>query len=492
MSKVLDLDLFKKNHIMVIGDVMLDRYLWGEVDRISPEAPVPVFQIKKRSEVAGGAGNVVSNLDGLGCEVSIIGLCGRDDPGKRLHRLLSSERVNSYLVEDSERPTITKTRVVSSGQQLIRLDEEIIFPVLNNARKRLTEIIEEKIESCQAIVISDYGKGIFQSPGMTENIIKLANENDTPVFIDPKGKDWKRYKSATCITPNTKELETIYGKPIESREELIEVMKNVIREFSLLSLLVTRGAKGMCLLQKNGTPDFIPALAREVFDVSGAGDTVISTFASGVASGMNFLAAAKLANIAAGIVVGKVGTQPINIFELKTAVDMDSESISGSYIYKIASRSTAKVHTQLWQASGEKVVFTNGCFDLLHPGHIHLLHKARELGDKLVVGLNDDASIRRLKGESRPILNENDRASILASLDCVDSVVIFGEDTPESLIDNLRPDILAKGADYQIDEVVGKKIVESYGGEVRLIKTLEGYSTTNITQKVMNSHNGNG
>ena len=487
----LNLNSFKDSHVMVVGDVMLDCYLWGDVNRISPEAPVPVFNVKKKSDVAGGAGNVLSNLSGLGCEVTIIGLCGKDEPGKRLRTLLSNERVHASLIEDSQRPTIVKTRVVSNSQQLIRLDEEIVFPVLDDIRKKLTDIIEKKIESCHTLIISDYGKGIFQTDGVTEQIIKIAKKNNTPVFVDPKGKNWERYKSATCITPNTKELETVYGKSIESKEELIEVMENTIREFDLSSLLVTQGARGMCLLQKGGNPQFIPAQAKEVFDVSGAGDTVISTFTACISIGMDTDDAAKLSNIAAGIVVGKVGTQPINIFELKTSADMDSESISGGYIYKIASRSAAKLHIQLWQANGERVVFTNGCFDLLHPGHIHLLNKARELGDRLVVGLNDDASIKRLKGSSRPILNEHDRASILASLECVDSVIIFSEDTPESLIDTIRPDILVKGADYRIDEVVGKDIVESYGGEVKLVNTLEGYSTTNIAQKVLDTHNRN-
>ena len=480
---------FEESSILVIGDVMLDRYLWGDVQRISPEAPVPVFHIRRQSELSGGAGNVVSNLVGLGCSVTVIGVCGNDEEGKRLHKLFYNDKVRNLILRDSERATITKTRIVSNGQQLLRLDDEEVFPVNSDIRGNILKLVKDNLQNCNAIILSDYGKGVLQTPGLAQSIIGLAQQHNTPVMVDPKGKDWSRYKNATCVTPNIKELETVYGDILDKREKLTEAMQSILTEYDLSWLLVTRGPRGMCLLNNNEAPVFIPALTREVYDVSGAGDTVISTLALGVASGLTFPEAAGLANIAAGIVVGKIGTQPINLFELEASVARNGDRFYGTFINKVTSLNAAEVQVQAWKANGDKIVFTNGCFDLLHPGHIHLLNQSKDLGDRLIVGLNSDASVRRLKGPGRPILTEHDRASLLGSLDCVDLVVIFEEDTPENLIKALRPDILSKGTDYRLEEVVGRKIIESYGGQVRLITLLDGHSTTDITKRVLQAHN---
>jgi len=486
-----DFHRFKQSHILVVGDLMLDCYLWGDVQRISPEAPVPVFHISERSEVPGGAGNVVSNLAGLGCSVTVIGVCGNDDEAERLNHLLCGNKVQTHMVKDSKRPTATKTRIVSNGQQLLRLDNEEISTLDTNIRDALLNKINDTLSSCDAIILSDYGKGIFQTHGFAQSVISSAQNYNVPVIVDPKGKDWDRYRGATCVTPNLKELETVYGDIIDGKAQLLMAMQSILEKYHLSWLLVTRGPLGMCLAKKEQEPVFIPSIAREVYDVSGAGDTVVATLSLGVASGLTFSEAAKLANVAAGIVVGKLGTQAINQLELKAAIEINGDGLSGPFMNKIASLSAATIQVQAWKANGEEIVFTNGCFDLLHPGHIHLMNRAKDLGDRLIVGVNADESVRRLKGATRPILAESDRASLLGSLNCVDLVVIFEDDTPERLISTLKPNVLAKGADYTIDQVVGREIVESYGGQVFLIPTLEGYSTTDITNRILVANNAN-
>jgi D-beta-D-heptose 7-phosphate kinase / D-beta-D-heptose 1-phosphate adenosyltransferase len=488
MTFKIDLDGFKNTRVLVIGDLMLDRYLWGDVNRISPEAPVPIFQIRNSSELRGGAGNVVSNLIGLGCSVSVIGIRGADESGRRLRALMNHDNIHDLSFECSDRPTITKTRIVSNGQQLIRLDEEEIKPIGSEVVKDVTRKIDENSNKVDAIILSDYGKGLLQSEGLPQAIIKTGRNRGIPVFVDPKGRDWERYRGATCITPNSKEIEIYDGCAIEKNDQLIAAMERTISKLDLAWLLVTRGALGMCLMCKDCVPYFISTQARQVFDVSGAGDTVISMLAIAVASKVNFSEAARLANLAAGIVVGKVGTQPINLFELKTALRTNDATLNGYFHNKVFTQDTSLIQVEAWKGNREKIVFTNGCFDLLHPGHIHLLNKAKELGKRLIVGLNADKSVSRLKGPSRPILNEQDRASILGSLDCVDMVVLFDEDTPENLIARLKPAILVKGADYKIGQVVGRQIVESYGGKVELVQVLEGYSTNNIAKKVLQSN----
>lgn len=480
----LDRNRFRSVHVLVIGDVMLDAYYWGNVKRISPEAPVPVFHTRTRSEVLGGAGNVINNLTSLECKATALGICGNDEAGNRLKNLLDRKGIQDQVLRDSSRPTITKTRVLSSGQQLLRIDDEEVFPLDQAVAKDLLGSVHELILKCNAVILSDYGKGTLSSLKLVQTIIELSKSQKLPVIIDPKGADWSRYEGATCITPNTNELELVYGASIKDEEQLVGAMQDIKSRYRLNCLLTTRGPLGMCFLPANNKPAFIPSLAREVYDVSGAGDTVIATFSLGVASGMSFVDAARLANVAAGIVVGKLGTQPVALSELESSLARTQGNSSGHFSRKVSSLSAARLQIKAWRANGETIVFTNGCFDLLHPGHIHLLNTAKNLGNRLVVGLNSDASVQRLKGDNRPILSEHDRASMLGALDSVDLAIVFDEDTPEKLIGALKPDILIKGKDYMIGEVVGKEIVESYGGHVTLIDLLDGYSTTNIAGKV--------
>ena len=481
----MNLSALNQKRILVVGDVMLDRYLWGDVKRISPEAPVPVVRIRQQSEIPGGAGNVAANLAGLECPASILGVCGKDEAGNRLRKIFSEKGIDPLLQESLVRPTITKTRVMARGQQLLRLDEEEPRILSLELEEKIFARFEQVAPVCDGVVLSDYGKGIFQTPNLCQRIIRYCRTLDIPVLVDPKGSDWTRYQGATCITPNTAELERVTGSSAEEGEpELIQSATATRRQYGLEWLLVTRGSRGMILCGNDASPLVIPARAREVFDVSGAGDTVIATLAAGLALGLSFSQAAQLSNLAAGIVVGKLGTQPITRPELSAAIELNDMQRQSTGASKIAILESARILIKSWQSSGQKVVFTNGCYDLLHPGHIHLLHQSRDLGDRLIVGLNTDASVRRLKGNTRPIVAERDRAAIISALGCVDLVVLFDEDTPLQLIRAIKPDILVKGEDYRLDQVVGREVVESYGGKVCRVPLLQGYSTTQIAEKI--------
>ena len=471
-------------HILVIGDVMLDRYLWGEVSRISPEAPVPVVRVGQKTKVLGGAGNVAANVAGLGCQVTLVGLCGDDADGRELQTMLREVGVRDQLLLNTTRPTITKTRIMAQDQQLLRLDEEAVQPPTEQEQQQIIAFLQENLSRFNAVILSDYDKGQVTSLGLCREIIRSCSDKSVPVLVDPKGENWERYRGATCITPNTMEFhQVVDGRPDDGPELLAEI-NTVQKQFDFDWLLLTRGARGMCLFPLQGEPVDIPTRAREVFDVSGAGDTVIATLAVGVAAGLSFPEAARLANSGAGLVVGKLGTQPVNREELQAALHMNGHEgeVFASKV-KTTDLPSAVRQALAWQQAGEKVVFTNGCFDLLHPGHVNLLHQARTCGDRLIIGLNTDCSVKQLKGESRPILAEQDRAAILSALECVDLVVLFAEQTPLNLIEAIQPDILVKGADYALDQVVGREIVESYDGEVRLIQLTEGYSTTGLIEK---------
>lgn len=471
--------------VLVIGDVMLDRYVWGEVKRISPEAPVQIVRVRDRSEVLGGAGNVAANLAGLKCPVFLVGIRGTDMAGERLCELLEKSGIESGLIADPLRPTITKTRIMAQGQQLLRLDEEEIEAPLEVVLDSVSCMIEKIMPECRAVVLSDYGKGLLTSGQFVRKVIGASRQRGIPVLVDPKGTDWERYQGATCITPNMAEFEAVAGPCTEPGRDVFEKeARAVLRRYGAEWLLVTRGPLGMSLF---GGADHlaITARAREVYDVSGAGDTVIATLAAGVASGLSYADSAFLANMAAGIVVGKLGTQPVGRSELESAARLSGPNANGLSLSKVCSLEAAALQIKSWRASGTKIVFTNGCFDLLHPGHIQLLQLAKDLGERLIVGLNADVSVRRLKGQGRPILSERDRAALLTSLACVDMVVIFEEDTPLRLIGSLRPDILVKGADYRLEEVVGRDVVEQYGGKVVLVPIAEGFSTTGIVNKIL-------
>ena len=476
------------HQIIVIGDVMLDRYIWGDVCRISPEAPVPVVRVSQKTEAIGGAGNVAANLAGLGCSVVLIGLRGQDDDGTVLENLCEKSRIQTALFVDKRRATTTKTRIMARKQQLFRLDNEDIHALDDQEKKALLSIFEDKVPLADAVVISDYGKGILQTPGLCQDLIAICKKFRIPSLVDPKGKDWERYTGATCITPNTSEIETVAGVPIDHDETAIrDTVARIKKHYKVKCLVMTRGARGMCVADSDDPPVFLATQARDVFDVSGAGDTVISTLCAGIAGGLSFIKAAELANLAAGIVVGKVGTQPVTITELELSLNRIHQPGIGKLPgdTKLDSPQSAKTRIDAWKSQGEAVVFTNGCFDLLHPGHVDLLRKARALGKRLVVGLNSDESVTRLKGLTRPILMETDRAAMLSALSCVDLVVIFPEDTPLELLSVLKPDILVKGADYKPDDVVGRDLVESYGGKICLIPLVEGYSTSSIEKRII-------
>jgi len=479
--------LFEEADILVVGDTMLDRYVWGQVKRISPEAPVPVVQSQRTTETLGGAGNVAYNLAALNCRVSLIGVCGADPTAQSLRDLLAAKGIDDRLVADTARPTTTKTRIMAHKQQILRLDDEQVHPMSAEIVNAIREAFFKGLESCKAVILSDYGKGVLADTLFVQEMINACRDRSMPVLVDPKGSDWKRYRGASGITPNTAELEVVVGSALETDESgLIAAAEQTRARYDLDWLLVTRGAQGMCLVQASASPILIPAEAREVFDVSGAGDTVIATLAAALSIGTPLADGARTANQAAGIVVGKLGTQPILASELSTALRFNDERRFFPYsAAKLSDVAAATEKIGQWRAAGERVVFTNGCFDLLHPGHISLLYKARSLGDRLVVGLNTDASIKRLKGSGRPILSEQDRAAMLGALACVDLVVAFAEDTPIELIKALRPDILVKGSDYKPDQVVGKEAVEAYGGSVQLVDLVEGYSTTRLTEKVI-------
>lgn len=475
---------FSGVNILVVGDVMLDHYLWCQVTRISPEAPVQVVRVKEKTSVLGGAANVAANLAGLGCNVALLGAKGDDEAGRILSNQLRQVGIEDNILQESHRPTTTKTRVLAQGQQLIRLDEEEVGALSDQAAQELFARYVKLLVGKEAVILSDYGKGVLAGD-ICQQMISHSRKRNIPILVDPKGRDWERYAGATCITPNEAELESVADGAISNDIDLLREARKVHGKYQLDYLLVTRGAKGMILIDAQAGAKMIAAKPQEVFDVSGAGDTVIAVLAAGVAAGVEWMSAAGIANAAAGVVVGKVGTHAIRIDELQVALRLDG---AGSF-HKIYSLADAKIKVDSWRAVGQQVVFTNGCFDLLHAGHIKLLHSAAKEGNRLIVGLNSDASVVRLKGSDRPILNQQDRAAILSALESVDMVVIFDEDTPLNLIESLRPDVLVKGADYSKEKVVGHQLVESWGGKVVLVPLATGSSTTNIVKAIQkNSH----
>ncbi|MGD9210247.1 MAG: D-glycero-beta-D-manno-heptose-7-phosphate kinase, partial [Desulfobacteraceae bacterium] len=389
---------FSKAKIIVIGDIMLDRYYWGEVERISPEAPVPVVQVIRKTQRLGSAGNVAMNLMGLKCPVFLLAVCGDDSQGRYLSKVLETEGIEHQLIISDQQPTTTKTRVIVQGQQLLRLDEEKSMAISAEVEEKLFHHFKCQLTNTKAVILSDYGKGIFNG-NFAQKIIAACNAEKVPIFVDPKGRNWKRYNGADCITPNESEFSLVASFDRNSNADLAAKAHQTMDQFNLAHLLVTRGAKGMSLFTPSRNDIHIPTIAREVFDVSGAGDTVIAILAAGRACGLLMEEAARLANTAAGVVVGKVGTYAITALELKHAL-MGGE-ISGTD--KIVDRQKAAEITERWRKEGKRVVFTNGCFDILHIGHMKILRSSACQGDKLIVGLNSDASVKRLKGESRPV-----------------------------------------------------------------------------------------
>lgn len=463
--------------VVCVGDFMLDRFIYGQVSRISPEAPVPVLRVSHQDEMAGGAGNVVRNLQALGQQVRFLGVVGDDAAGAALQAQLASlGGAEGQLLVDGQRPTTLKHRYVAQSQQLLRTDYEDPRPVAATVQQALHTAFQHQLRGAGAVILSDYGKGVLTAD-LTRQFIQAARQAGLPVIVDPKGHDYSKYAGATVLCPNLKELAEATGRPVDNRDEMDMAARALMHKYDLESVLVTRGAHGMLLVTPSAAQS-IAAQAREVFDVSGAGDTVVATLAAARAAGVELAASARLANAAAGLVVGKVGTATATVAELE-----DYLETHGSGERKAATLQQAMEQVQAWRRRGLKVGFTNGCFDLLHPGHIHLLAQAAARCDRLVVGLNSDASVRGLKGEGRPIQNELARRTVLSALANVDLIILFNEDTPLHLIETLRPDVLIKGADYTVAQVVGADVVQSYGGEVFLAELLDGHSTTRLVQK---------
>ncbi len=470
----------KRPNILVVGDLMLDAYMWGGADRISPEAPVPVVAVTKETKSLGGAGNVVANLTSLGANVWVSSILGNDEAAK----IIKSEFTRlgadvGGIFEDEARTTSLKTRVMAGAHQIVRFDKESKDEINAHNEEKIYAFASSNISSFDAILLSDYKKGVITDT-LSQKLIALANDKNIPVLADPKGSDYSKYKNATLLTPNKKEAKEATKIDIKDDDTLVAAGLKLKRELNLKYSVITLSEDGIGIFDEGKTIK-LPTLAQEVFDVTGAGDTVLSALGIALALGTDIVEAAKFANKAAAVVVAKVGSATVTVQEI---ISFENKDGSEEYADKVVSREyLAKLVKELKQ-NGKKVVFTNGCFDILHSGHVKYLSEARKLGDALVLGLNTDASVKALKGEGRPINNEADRASVLAALGFVDFVTLFGEETPKELIDELIPDILVKGADYKPEEIVGYDTVTNNGGKVITIELVEGRSTTKTIEKI--------
>lgn len=469
---------FSNATVLVVGDVMLDRYWFGDTSRISPEAPVPIVKINSKDNRPGGAGNVALNISALGANVILLGITGNDEAAKTLNLQLSAASVAHDLCMLDEVETIIKLRVISRHQQLLRLDfEETLFAADKHI---LLERYKKYLAKANLVVLSDYKKGTLSDP---QAMIQLARKANVPVLVDPKGADFSIYRQADIITPNFKEFEAVVGV-CETEQELIDKGHQLLLNYQINSLLVTRGEDGMTLIEQHNATHF-PAYAREVFDVTGAGDTVIGALGSAFAAGMDLEQATALANLAASLVVGKLGAAAVSTPELQVALTGKTSFATGIVNEEQLLRACKEARAQ-----GKRIVFTNGCFDIIHAGHVTSLQMAKQLGDFLIVAVNTDESIQKLKGPSRPINNLDHRMTVLAGLGVVDWVVPFADDTPERLLQLIRPDLLVKGADYRLDQVVGAEIVRAYGGEVRIMNHNIKTSSSAIISRIHEPHDG--
>ena len=467
--------------LLCIGDVMLDHFIYGSVERVSPEAPIPVLKVARESRMLGGAGNVARNATALGANVSLIAIVGDDTPGRDIAQLIKQEvKLNANLVVVPGRPTTVKTRFVANAQQLLRADLEETAPLAGEAEQRLCALIDSEVQDADVVLVSDYGKGVL-SPAVAAHAVKAARKAKTPIVVDTKAGDWSAYRGASLLTPNARELSAAARMPCASDAEVEAAGGKLLADFDLGAIVVTRSERGVTVLERGKAPVHLAAEAREVFDVSGAGDTVLALLALTLGAGGDLGDAAVLANAGAGIVVAKTGTAVVHPDDLQRAL-RSSEMKSAQD--KIMSLDAAADEVGRWRAKGLSVGFTNGCFDLLHPGHISLLTQARATCDRLIVGLNTDASVRRLKGEGRPVNSQMARAVVLAALETVDAVVLFDEETPLKLIEAIKPNVLVKGADYKLEAVVGADFVISNGGRVVLAELVPGQSTTGVIERM--------
>lgn len=474
---IMDIPQFDTISILVVGDVMLDRYWYGDTQRISPEAPVPVVRVGDREERLGGAANVALNLATLGVKTTLLGLVGQDEAAQSLKKLLNIAKIDAALLEQSNRHTITKLRVMSRHQQLIRLDfEEQHLTADDN----LVEEFTKRLAQHDLVVFSDYAKGTLSS---IEKLIQQCKAANKKMVVDPKGLDFRRYSGASVITPNFKEFTQVVGA-CESNDDIVAKGRVLCQQMDLQSVLVTRGEHGMSLVNTDEVIH-LETQAKEVYDVTGAGDTVVAVLAASLAAGQNWTEAITLSNIAAGVVVAKLGTATVARDELQTALHQHLHP----YQAGIYDAQSIQPIIQGAKSRGERIVMSNGCFDILHAGHIDYLTKAKALGDRLLIAVNSDASVQRLKGKSRPIIPLSQRMELLAALEVVDWVVPFEDDTPEALICQILPDILVKGDDYQVEEIAGYRCVTKNGGQVLTLQLRAGLSTSALVEKIQKLKN---
>ena len=470
--------------VLCIGDVMLDRFISGDVERISPEAPIPILQVENEKIMLGGAGNVARNISSLGGSVRFISVIGEDTAGEDIEKMLINDlSLDVHLVVDPSRTSSQKSRFVAGNQQMLRADMETVHPVSDEIANIILEIAEEELPECGALMLSDYGKGVL-SDDVLSRLINLARGQNKPVIIDPKGSDYSCYKGAMLITPNRKELEYATGMQTNTDTNIIDACNHLISTAGIEGVLVTRSSDGMSLIMRDQDAWHLPADARAVFDVSGAGDTVAAAISLSLAAGSGLKNAATLANSAAGIVVGKVGTATVQMIEVLSTL---SDGKINPATHSVLDDKNALRQISSWQTQGLSVGFTNGCFDILHNGHQFLLQQAADSCDKLIVAINTDASVRKLKGDDRPVNNEINRAVLLSSLKMVDAVILFDDKTPLRLIQLLRPNVLIKGADYEENKIVGADFVKAHGGRVVRAKLTDGLSTTETIARMNHS-----
>ena len=475
-----DLSRFDNCHLLVVGDLMIDEYVWGEVDRISPEAPVQVVSVRNEEYMLGGSGNVVNNLVALGAKVSVIGVTGADSGKKLLLSKLESLGVNCQgIVQEKSRPTTKKTRIIADHQQVLRIDRETKKEITSSTFKTVTRLAEKIIPNVDLVLISDYGKGLI-THALIADLVKIAKHYDKLTIADPKGLDFTKYSGVSLLTPNSREASLAAGVEISDEKRIVVTGKIIIEKSGIDKLLITCGKDGMVLFEPDSEPYKIGTKAREVYDVSGAGDTVMAVLGLGIAAGMTIRDATALANTAAGIVVGKVGTATVNKEELSQAIDQISEKSAS----KCKSLIEISQICRRLQKDHRRIVLTNGCFDLLHVGHIQLFSASKALGDVLIVAIDDDASVKLLKGPGRPVIGVSERVRILSALDSVDYVVVFATDDLDKLMRSIRPDILTKGIDYESTEILGREFVESYGGRIERIPISDEISATQIIANI--------
>lgn len=472
MMKV-DIPTFDQASVLVVGDIMLDRYWYGPTQRISPEAPVPVVKISQNEDRPGGAANVALNIASMGGKVTLAGITGEDEASDTITQYLSAMKIDCQFDRHATIPTITKLRVLSRNQQLIRLDFEESFAHIS--KKNLLAKVSELVADHNVLLLSDYAKGTLSE---VQAFISIAKQQNIPVLVDPKGHDFSRYRGADILTPNMSEFEAVVGA-CANEAEIVSKGQALLTELDLQALLITRSEKGMTLIRRNHDEFHLPTQAKEVYDVTGAGDTVIATLALAIAANADYPQASALANIAAGIVVGKLGTSTVSVAELNHQIASGQESGFG-----VVTEGQLKIAVEHAKARGEKIVMTNGCFDILHAGHVSYLTQAAKLGTRLIVAVNDDQSVKRLKGAGRPVNSVDRRMAVLSGLGAVDWVVPFSEDTPQRLIANILPNMLVKGGDYTVEQIAGGSEVIAAGGEVKVLNFEEGISTTEIINTI--------